>query len=81
MPKSTLLGSSWFRRGVRLPLGTFTQILVISLQILFELRASGNQATRTNEVGKDVDTPQSRFKEQCYDELAELAKTKGNKQM
>ena len=54
---------------------------VISLQVLFELRASGSQATRTNAVGKEVDTPQSRFKEQCYNELADLAKIKGNKKM
>ena len=78
MPKSTLLGSTEVYDPYSVNLLRF---FVISLQILFELRASGNQATRTNEVGKDVDTPQSRFKEQCYDELAELAKTKGNKQM
>ena len=54
---------------------------VISLQVIFELRASGNQATRTKEVGKDVDTPQPQFQQQCYDDLKELAKAKGNNQM
>ncbi len=62
--------------------GTFTHrctwLHLVSLQVHFACRASGSNATRTREVGKEVETPQARLKEQCYQELVQLAKTIGN---